>query len=193
MAPFFMRGRLHKNHNISIINKRLRLQTKMKKNRMKGMQERFERLKTEMEEISEEQKGIREGQRQVREKFEAIEFECEQLKKETNFIIEQSARTQVKLVLMFRIMKAREENDLATAANLTRLLGSLHKRALKKLESLRKSAIAAYSVERNKTQTPRHVLRRMSKENKKPPLAVNNQSSVIGTRRKSGARRVKRV
>ncbi|KAK6240345.1 hypothetical protein SCA6_005734 [Theobroma cacao] len=72
------------------------------------------------------------------------------------------------------------------------LLRSLHKRALKKLESLRKSAIAAYSVERNKTQTPRHVLRSMSKENKKPPLAVNNQSSVIGTRRKSGARRVKR-
>ncbi|EOX96895.1 Uncharacterized protein TCM_006038 [Theobroma cacao] len=136
MAPFFMRGRLHKNHNISIINKRLRLQTKMKKNRMKGMQERFERLKTEMEEISEEQKGIREGQRQVREKFEAIEFECEQLKKETNFIIEQSARTQVKLVLMFRIMKAREENDLATAANLTRLLGQIVAREKEERQAL---------------------------------------------------------
>ncbi|KAK6229250.1 hypothetical protein SCA6_018201 [Theobroma cacao] len=49
------------------------------------------------------------------------------------------------------------------------------------------------SVERNKTQTPRYLLRSMSKENKKPPIAVNNQSSVISTGRKPRARRVKRV
>ncbi|XP_021300202.1 uncharacterized protein LOC110428642 [Herrania umbratica] len=125
MAPFSMRGRLHKNHNMPITKKRLKSQTKTKKNGMKGMQERFKRLKAEMEGISEEQKGIREGQRQVREKFEAIESECEQLKKETNFIIQQSARTQMKLVLMFRILKAREESDFATAANLTQLLGQI--------------------------------------------------------------------
>ena len=75
-----------------------------------------------MSEIGEEQKNIREGQRRVREKFEAIESECEQLKRETKLIIQQSARTQVKLALMFRILKAREESDLATAANLTQLL-----------------------------------------------------------------------
>ncbi|EOY27376.1 RING/U-box superfamily protein [Theobroma cacao] len=69
---------------------------------------------------------------------------------------------------------------------------SSRKRALKKLESLRKSVTAACSVERNKTQTPRYLLKSMSKENKKPPIAVNNQSSVISTGRKPGAKRVKR-
>ena len=94
-----------------------------KKNGMKGdMQKRFKRLKTEMEEISEEQKNIREGQRQVREKFEAIESECEQLKIETKMMIQQSAITQVKLALMIKILKAREEGDFAAAANLTQLL-----------------------------------------------------------------------
>ena len=97
-----------------------------KKNGMKGdMQKRFKRLKTEMEEISEEQKNIREGQRQVREKFEAIESECEQLKIETKMMIQQSAITQVKLALMIKILKAREEGDFAAAANLTQLLRQL--------------------------------------------------------------------
>ncbi|XWS62353.1 hypothetical protein CRYUN_Cryun06bG0003600 [Craigia yunnanensis] len=117
MTPF---SRLH---NIRITNKRLKLQTKTKKNGMKDvMQERFKRLKTEMVEISEEQKNIREGQMQVRKKFEAIESECEQLKTETKMMIQQSAITQFKLALMFRILKAREESDFATSANLTQLL-----------------------------------------------------------------------
>ena len=83
------------------------------------MQESLKRLKSEMEEISEEQKNIREGQIQVKEKFEAIESECEELKRETRLIIQQSVRTQVKLALMFRILKARETGDFNTAANLT--------------------------------------------------------------------------
>ncbi|WRX22324.1 hypothetical protein QQP08_014811 [Theobroma cacao] len=70
---------------------------------------------------------------------------------------------------------------------------SSKKRASKKLESFRKSVTAAYSVERNKTQTLKYLLRSMSKENKKPPVAVNNQSFVISTERKPGANRVKRV
>ncbi|XWS62355.1 hypothetical protein CRYUN_Cryun06bG0003700 [Craigia yunnanensis] len=116
MAPFSIRA-------CRISNKRLKLQTKTKKNGMKHvMQERFKMLKTEMEEIGEEQKNIREGQRQVREKFEAIESECEQLKTETKMMIQQSAITQFKIALMFRILKAREECDFATAANLTLLL-----------------------------------------------------------------------
>ncbi|EOX92673.1 hypothetical protein QQP08_001138 [Theobroma cacao] len=117
MAPFCLRGRFSN-------NKRSKLQCKNKKKKsgMKDMQERFEKLKVEMEEISDEQKNIREGQRQVREKFEAIESECEELKRETRLIIQKSARTQIKLVLMFRILKAREQGDLATAANFTHLL-----------------------------------------------------------------------
>ncbi|KAK6240343.1 hypothetical protein QQP08_006643 [Theobroma cacao] len=136
MAPFSMRGRLHNNHKMPIAKKRLQSQTKTRKSGMKGMQERFKRLKTEMEEISEEQKGIREGQRQVREKFEAIESECEQLKKETKFIIQQSARTQIKLVLMFKILKAREESDFSTAANLTQWLGQIVAREKEERQAL---------------------------------------------------------
>ncbi|XVE67549.1 hypothetical protein DITRI_Ditri08aG0169800 [Diplodiscus trichospermus] len=95
-----------------------------KKNGMKSkvMQERLNRLKMEMEEISDEQKNVREGQRQIRDKIEAIESDCGELKKETKMIIQQSARIQVKLALIFRILKAREECDSATAANLTQLL-----------------------------------------------------------------------
>ncbi|XVE90124.1 hypothetical protein DITRI_Ditri20bG0052600 [Diplodiscus trichospermus] len=120
MAPFSMRGCLR---NKGITKKQLKLHTKTEKNGMKKvMQERFKRLKTEMEEINNEQKNVREGQRQVCEKIETIESECEQLKKETKIMIQQSARTQVKLALMFRILKAREDGDSATAANLTQLL-----------------------------------------------------------------------
>ncbi|PPR95262.1 hypothetical protein GOBAR_AA25412 [Gossypium barbadense] len=81
------------------------------------MAESFKRLKSEMEEISEEQKNIREGQRQVKEKFGIIESECEELKRETKLIIQQSARTQVKLALMFRILKAREAGELNLLRN----------------------------------------------------------------------------
>ncbi|XVF77994.1 hypothetical protein PTKIN_Ptkin14bG0092700 [Pterospermum kingtungense] len=76
----------------------------------------------EMEEISKEQESIKEGQRQVREKFEAIEGECEQLRKQTNKIIQQSANTQIRLALMFNILRAREEGDFAKATHLTQLL-----------------------------------------------------------------------
>ncbi|XP_022762636.1 uncharacterized protein LOC111308530 [Durio zibethinus] len=123
MAPFSLRNRLH---NVGIAKKGLKLRRKTKKNGMKNiMQERFKRMKTEMEEISEEQKNIREQQRQVREKYEAVESECEQLKKETKMMIQLCAITQVKLSLMFRILKAREDSDFATAANLTQLLSQI--------------------------------------------------------------------
>ncbi|XP_039052844.1 uncharacterized protein LOC120194661 isoform X2 [Hibiscus syriacus] len=67
----------------------------------------------------------------------------------------------------------------------------------KKLESLRKSVSAAYSVEGSEIQTPRYSLRSMSKtkDNKKPPIAVNNYNSsvsMIGTASKTTARRVGR-
>ncbi|KAG4168800.1 hypothetical protein ERO13_A12G047400v2 [Gossypium hirsutum] len=119
MAPFSLRSRLQ----ASALSKR-RLKSKAKHGRkgMKNMAERFTRLKSEMEEISEEQKNIREGQRQVKEKFGIIESECEELKRETRLIIQQSARTQVKLALMFRILKAREAGELNTAATLTEML-----------------------------------------------------------------------
>ncbi|XVE83403.1 hypothetical protein DITRI_Ditri16bG0086200 [Diplodiscus trichospermus] len=117
MTPIFLRARLHSN------NKRFKLlKNEKKKSGIKNMQGKFKRLKVEMEGISEEQKNIRKGQREVREKFEAIESECEQLKREIRIIIQQSARTRIKLAIMFQIIKASQQADLATVAKLTRLL-----------------------------------------------------------------------
>ncbi|XVE94269.1 hypothetical protein REPUB_Repub01dG0267100 [Reevesia pubescens] len=132
MAPFLMRDRFHNN---GIAKKPLILRTKTMKK--KAMQERFKRLKTEMKEISEEQKNIRQGQRQVREKFEAIESDCEQLKRQTKMMIQQSAITQVKLAIMFKILKSREDGDFSTAAKLCQLLRQIvgrEKQGSRKLE-----------------------------------------------------------
>lgn len=71
---------------------------------------------------------------------------------------------------------------------------SSKRRDSRKLESLRKSVSAAYSVERS--ENPRYLLRSMSKENKKPPLpfAVNNyEKSVLASERKIGARKGRKI
>ena len=86
------------------------------------MAKRFKRVKVEMKKISKEQQNIKEGQRQIGAKLIAIDEECEQLRRETNQIIRQSANTQIRLGLMFTILKAREQGDLAKAAQLTQLL-----------------------------------------------------------------------
>ncbi|GMI78868.1 hypothetical protein HRI_001556100 [Hibiscus trionum] len=83
------------------------------------------RLKTEMRKISEEQSSIKAQQRQVKEKFEAIESECKTLRQETILVMQQSACTKLRLALMFQILKARENNDFATAADLTLALREL--------------------------------------------------------------------
>ncbi|GKV24607.1 hypothetical protein SLEP1_g34195 [Rubroshorea leprosula] len=93
-----------------------------KKRAKKKIEKNMKRLKKEMEEISEEQKSIWEGQRQVRQKFEAMEEECKQLREETKLITMQSRSTQLRLFLMFQILKDRENNDLVRATELTRCL-----------------------------------------------------------------------
>ncbi|XP_011009288.1 PREDICTED: uncharacterized protein LOC105114440 isoform X2 [Populus euphratica] len=84
--------------------------------------ETMERLKTDMIEIGEGQKLIREGQREIRQKFEEIGSECRRLKEETMNIAKQSDYNQVRINLMFRILKAREDNNFAHADHLTGLL-----------------------------------------------------------------------
>ncbi|KAK8647734.1 hypothetical protein V6N13_121461 [Hibiscus sabdariffa] len=91
----------------------------------RNMTARFRRLKTEMAEISVEQESIKEGQRQVRTKLEEINEQCEQLREETKQIIRQSANTQIRLAIMFNILKAREEGDSAKTFQLTQLLRSV--------------------------------------------------------------------
>ncbi|TYI16735.1 hypothetical protein ES332_A08G274200v1 [Gossypium tomentosum] len=88
----------------------------------KSMRKRLNKLKTEMKVVSKEQKSIKEGQRQAGAKLQAINYECEQLRRETNRIIQQTATTQIRLALMFNILKAREECDFAKAHQLTALL-----------------------------------------------------------------------
>ncbi|XVE98937.1 hypothetical protein REPUB_Repub03eG0152200 [Reevesia pubescens] len=85
----------------------------------KYLSNRMKVLRSEMVVISEEQKKIKEGQRQVREKFEVIELECDQLRKETNLIMQQSVSTQIRLAFMFQILKARENQEFDMAAKLT--------------------------------------------------------------------------
>ncbi|MBA0550329.1 hypothetical protein Goshw_022109, partial [Gossypium schwendimanii] len=82
----------------------------------------MERLRVEMKEISEEQREIKVGQKKVREKFEAIELECEELRKETILITQQTANTQIRLALMFQILKARQNQELDKATILTHAL-----------------------------------------------------------------------
>ncbi|XP_022717590.1 uncharacterized protein LOC111276079 [Durio zibethinus] len=107
----------------NIVSRRHRMKLHFQeKIRRKEMITRLMELKVKMKETSEEQKFIKEGQRKVREKFEAIENECEQLRKETNLLIQQSTHTQLRLVLMFKILKAREESDFTKSAQLTQLL-----------------------------------------------------------------------
>ncbi|KAJ6966706.1 hypothetical protein NC652_004303 [Populus alba x Populus x berolinensis] len=92
----------------------------IKKNRER--RETMERLKTDMVEIGEGQKRIREGQREIRQKFEEIESECRSLKEETMNIAKQSDYNQIRINLMFSILKAREDNNFAHADHLTGLL-----------------------------------------------------------------------
>ncbi|MBA0783426.1 hypothetical protein Gotri_001141 [Gossypium trilobum] len=82
----------------------------------------MKKLRVKMEEINEEQKNIRELQGELREKIEAIDLECEQLREETMMVRQQSVNTQIRLALMFQILKARQNHDFAQASHLTSTL-----------------------------------------------------------------------
>ncbi|XP_039072053.1 uncharacterized protein LOC120219304 [Hibiscus syriacus] len=79
-------------------------------------------LKGEMEDIRKEQKSIKEAQSQIGEKLRAMGMECEVLQEEIQLMIQRSASTQIRLCLMFNIIKAREEGDFDKAAHMTILL-----------------------------------------------------------------------
>ncbi|XP_022772567.1 uncharacterized protein LOC111315244 isoform X2 [Durio zibethinus] len=106
------------------------------------------------------------------------------------FYDEYSARRNERL----KRKKGEKGNEAKTGHHLGVTVDSSKRRDSKKLENLRKSVSAVYSMERSEIQAPRYLLRSMSKENKKPPLAVNhNKSTVTGTEKKIAARRVRRV
>ncbi|XP_038680221.1 uncharacterized protein LOC119981237 [Tripterygium wilfordii] len=97
-----------------------------RKRRLNGkIKSGIKRLRASMAEISEEQKCIKEGQRHVRKKYEEIEAERKQLWKETKLIANQSAGIQMKLNLMFKLVKARAQKNTALVAQLTQSLRDL--------------------------------------------------------------------
>ncbi|KAJ6341510.1 hypothetical protein OIU78_009636 [Salix suchowensis] len=96
-----------------------------RKNSERKLSRSIEKIRADMVEISEGQKRIRQGQMEVREKFEEISVEAAKLKEETNQICKQSAANQLKLDLMFQIVKARAEKDSAKDAFLTQKLRDL--------------------------------------------------------------------
>ncbi|KAF5752482.1 hypothetical protein HS088_TW01G00393 [Tripterygium wilfordii] len=95
---------------------------KISKGKLKA---RIKRLRAEMVEIGEEQKRIREGKRQVRNKYQELKAEQEQLKMETNLISQHSLSIQQRLILLFKIFKAKVDNDFAKAAQLSQSLCDL--------------------------------------------------------------------
>ena len=72
-----------------------------------------------MTEISEQQEDIKQGQKEMRERFEEIDSECEQLKKENEAISDASNNVQLRLNIMLHILKARQEDDFAKVSDLT--------------------------------------------------------------------------
>ncbi|KAJ7010309.1 uncharacterized protein [Populus alba] len=101
---------------------RRNLKRKIKDNKLSRS---IKKIRADMVEISEGQKRIREGQMEVREKFQEISKEAAKLKEETSQICKQSAANQLRLDLMFQIVKARAENDFAKDESLTQTLRDL--------------------------------------------------------------------
>ncbi|XP_054797960.1 uncharacterized protein LOC129303006 [Prosopis cineraria] len=91
-------------------------------------------------------------------------------------------------------LKRRKTGDYgkAPAYNLGVAVESAKKSSSKKLESLRKSVSATYTMER--LEAPRYMLRSMTKGNKKlPPLPSNLEKSTTGVDKKTGASRLRRT
>uniref|UniRef100_A0A6N2JX09 Uncharacterized protein n=1 Tax=Salix viminalis TaxID=40686 RepID=A0A6N2JX09_SALVM len=82
----------------------------------------MENLKEDMKKISEQQQRIKDGQMEVRRSFEEIESQCDQLNKETSLIWRQTLYNQQRLCLIFKILKAREDNNFSMVAQLTQFL-----------------------------------------------------------------------
>ncbi|GMI66807.1 hypothetical protein HRI_000350000 [Hibiscus trionum] len=74
-----------------------------KLDRSKRLKCRMRRLRSEMNEIATEQSKIKEGQRSVRQKFEAIESECCESRKEATEILMQNATAQLRILSDFSL------------------------------------------------------------------------------------------
>ena len=98
------------------------IRKKALKPKMKSLKTRMQRLKEEMEEISQDQKCIREEQTSIGKRFGEVKRQCDQLRDETELIMKQSACTQIRLNLMFDILRARKDGDIDKADTLVHSL-----------------------------------------------------------------------
>ncbi|XP_038691388.1 uncharacterized protein LOC119989767 isoform X3 [Tripterygium wilfordii] len=98
------------------------LKSRKSRRKIKG---KIKQLRVEMAEISEDHRCIREGQRKVRERLEEIQSQRKKLWQETELIAKDSITIQMKLNFMFKIIKARAQNDYALVSQLTRSLRDL--------------------------------------------------------------------
>ncbi|KAK6231086.1 hypothetical protein QUC31_002604 [Theobroma cacao] len=95
------------------------------KPKMKSLKVRAQRIKSELGKKREDQQRIREEQRNIGERFGAVQRQCDQLREETQVIMKQTACNRIRLILMFNILRAREEGDFDKAATCTRFLKSV--------------------------------------------------------------------
>ncbi|MED6106335.1 hypothetical protein PIB30_004111 [Stylosanthes scabra] len=113
------------------------------------------------------------------------------------FYDEYSARRNERLRRKKGVAAAEESKLPAHSVGLGVTMESAKKYSSRKLGSLRKSVTAAYSMEVSEAQTPRYMLRSMTKEkeNKKPPLAAAPKSdkSAVAAGKKIGTRRTTRI
>nr|TKS08515.1 hypothetical protein D5086_0000098140 [Populus alba] len=108
----------------------------------------MESLREDMAEISEQQQRIKDGQMEIRSSFEEIESQCDKLNKETSLIFRQTLYNQQRLCLIFKILKAREDNDFSMATEHTRFLrGNLEEKNRAFGGAIRKNR-AAWKVSR---------------------------------------------
>ncbi|RDX75043.1 hypothetical protein CR513_45127, partial [Mucuna pruriens] len=98
------------------------------------------------------------------------------------FYDEYSARRNERLMRK----KAVDEGKVKPVHGLGVTMESGKKSSVRKIGSLRKSISAAYSA--GVSETPRYMLRSMTKENKKPPLATKFDKSVTAGQKKIGTR-----
>jgi len=98
---------------------------------------------------------------------------------------EYSARRNERLMRK-RGITAVDEGKIKPVRALGVSVESGKKSSVRKVGSLRKSISAAYST--GVSETPRYMLRSMTKENKKPPLATKSDRSIMAGEKKMGTR-----
>lgn len=101
------------------------------------------------------------------------------------FYDEYSARRNERLMRKKGVCSV-DESKVKPVRSLGVTVESGKKSTVRRNGNLRKSISAAYST--GVTETPRYMLRSMTKENKKPPLAAKFDKSVVAGEKKMGTR-----